>query len=402
VVPRSSQVEEYAGFEVSVQNSFKIARVGGIDIFINWSWLLAFLFLTWGEGQYYDSTFKNWGAGIAYSMGALSALLLFATVLVHELSHSFTARANNLPVRTIYLFIFGGVSNLSQEPETARTELLVAVAGPLASLVISGTFFLLHAVSGGLPSEVGAVLGYLAWVNLVLALFNLIPGFPLDGGRVFRSIVWMVTKNLRKATRIATVVGSGVGYLFILGGLTEAFVLGQVASGIWLAFIGWFLHGAAGATYQQAAVDQLLTGVQVADVMDRVFTTVPPDMPIESLVYRHLLSENQRALPVADEDGAFLGLITLADVREVARPDWTLVPAERVMVPQDRVLSVGPDDSLRDAMRLMAENDVNQLPVLQNGRLVGMLDRSHVLQYLHVRKSVVKARERLGSGSPGG
>ena len=290
-----------------------------------------------GQSDYYNRLFPKWGAGMALAIGALSALLLFVTVLIHELAHSFTARANALPVHTIYLFIFGGVSNLSQEPQTPRTELLVAVAGPLASIVLSGLFYLLYLVTGALPTEVGAVLGYLAWVNLVLALFNLIPGFPLDGGRVLRGIVWLVTKNLRRATRIATTIGSGIGYLFILGGLAEAFIGGDFGSGIWLAFIGWFLHGAASATNQQAVVDHALAGVEVADVMDRVYTSVPPDTPIESLVYRHILTENQRAVPVEGEDGRFLGLVTLADIREVARGDWSLVPVERVMVPLERV-----------------------------------------------------------------
>jgi len=199
-----------------MRNSFKVGTIGGINIYVNYTWLIAVAFLTWSLGDYYATTFAGWSQGTAYVLGAVSAILLFVTVLIHELSHSFTARARGLPVHEITLFIFGGVSSLTREPDTPRTELLVAVAGPLASLALSGIFFLLHALTGGGPSEVSAVLGYLASVNLILALFHLVPGFPLDGGRVLRATVWQITGNFRRATRIATSAGQGIGYLFLI------------------------------------------------------------------------------------------------------------------------------------------------------------------------------------------
>lgn len=370
-----------------MNNSFRVARIGGIDIFVNWTWLLAVAFITWSLGSFYHQQFAGWSISTAYIVGLISAVLLFVTVLIHELSHSFTARANGLPVKTIYLFIFGGVSNLSQEPQTPRIELLVAIAGPLASLVLAGIFYLLHAAVGSSSSQVGAVLGYLASVNLILAIFNLIPGFPLDGGRVLRAIIWLITGSLRRSTQIASNVGNGIGYLFILGGVLEAaFVSGGLVPGIWLAFIGWFLHNAATATYQQAVMDNVLLGVEVGNVMDHIQITVPPDTPVDALIYRHILDDNQRAVPVVSEDGGLRGLVTLADARHVPRQEWTLLPVSRIMTPAERLCTVSPDDSLRDALRILAENSYHQLPVVANGRLVGMLNRAHVLQYLHMRR----------------
>jgi Zn-dependent protease/predicted transcriptional regulator len=371
--------------------SFKIATIGGIQISINWSWLLAFAFFTWSLGAYYNNTFHTWGSGTAYLVGALSTILLFVTVLLHELGHSFTARSLGLPVNSITLHIFGGVSSLTQEPKSPRIEFQITIAGPLVSLILAGVFYLLHAAVGGTSSEVVAVLGYLASVNLILGIFNLIPAYPLDGGRVLHSIVWAVTGNMGRATRIATTVGKFFGYLFIAGGLIEALVYGQFASGIWLSFIGWFLTNAADASYQQAIMDQGLQHVDVGDVMDHVTTEVPPTAPVQSLVSNHFLDASRRAVPVQGTDGSLLGLVTLADLRHLAQADWPSTSVDVIMTPASKLRTVTPTDSLRQAIQLMADNRYHQLPVMDDGRLVGMLDRNHVMQYLH-RKAPMARR----------
>lgn len=368
-------------------NSFRIFRIAGIDIFINWTWLLALAFITWSLGDFYHTQF-HWTSGTAYIVGAISAVLLFVTVLLHELAHSLTARSLGLPVNSITLFIFGGVSNLTREPDNPRTELLVAIAGPLTSLVLAGIFYLLHAALASGPNEVSAVLGYLASVNALLAIFNLIPGFPLDGGRVFRAIVWMITHNLRRATHIASNVGQVIGYLFIIAGILEAFVLGQFASGIWLAFIGWFLHNAASASYQQAVMEGVFRGVDVRDVMDPSPVPVPAWTTVDALVYHHMLNENQRAIPVTGRDGSFEGLVTLADVRHLPRDQWNTTQVSQVMMPIAKLRGVAPDTDLRTAMQILAENSYHQLPVIQDGQLAGMLNRAHVLQWLHMREQL--------------
>jgi Zn-dependent protease/CBS domain-containing protein len=376
-------------------NGTRVFSIGGIDIYVNWSWIIAIAIVTWSVGDFFHATFPAWSTGTAYVLGFVSGLLLFATVLIHELAHSFTARANGLPVNTITLFIFGGVSNLTREPQTPRIEFLVAIAGPLTSLVLSGVFYVLYLALRGTSTELGAVLGYLASVNLILAIFNLIPGFPLDGGRVLRSIVWGVTGNLRRATHIASNIGDGFGYLFIIAGLLEAFVGGDVVAGIWLAFIGWFLHNAATASYQQALMDRVLLGVEVRTVMDAAPVGVGPSVPVSEAVEGYMMPRGTRALPVNGPDGSLLGLLTLADVQRVPRGQWDTTPAGSIMIPADGLRTTVPDAGLRDALALMAEHNFNQLPVVANGRVVGMLNRGHVLQWIHMREMLAE-RQKAG------
>jgi Zn-dependent protease/CBS domain-containing protein len=371
----------------------KVFSVGGIGIYVNWSWIIAIAIVTWSVGDSFHATYPSWSLGTAYLLGFLSGLLLFVTVLLHELAHSFTARALGLPVNTITLFIFGGVSNLTQEPQTPRIEFLVAVAGPLTSLVLSGVFFLLYGALQGTSTELTAVLAYLAFVNLILAIFNLIPGFPLDGGRVLRSVVWGITGNLRRATHIASNIGDGFGYLFIVAGLLEAFVGADVVAGIWLAFIGWFLHNAATASYQQALMDRALHGVDVRNVMDPAPVGVGPSLPIAGAVEGYMMPRGARAIPVNGPDGSLLGLVTLTDIQHVPRDAWDTTPVSQVMVPADRLQTTVPDAGLREALAAMAEHNYNQLPVIANNRVVGILNRGHVLQWIHMREMLADRQE---------
>ncbi|HLJ66015.1 MAG TPA: site-2 protease family protein [Chloroflexota bacterium] len=373
-------------------NTIRVARIAGIDIFIHWSWLIIFALLTLSLGDFYYSHFHSWNALTAYLVAAISALLLFVTVLLHELAHSITARHLKLPVHSITLYLFGGVSSLTQEPQSPRTELLVTMAGPLTSFAVSGVCWVLFLLARGAPSEIQAILNYLAVINLLLGVFNLIPGFPLDGGRVLHAIIWIITKNRRRATQIASAVGQGIGYLFIVLGLWEAFFLGDVTGGIYLAFIGWFLQNAASVTNQQVVLEQSLTGVDVRDVMDPPPAGVDPSTPIAVLVDRHMLGENQRAVPVVDETGALLGLVTLGDVRHVDRQEWAFVPVSRIMQPRDRLRTVGAQDHLAQALQALAENNYHQLPVMEDGHMIGVLNRAHVVQYLTIRRQL----ERTG------
>jgi CBS domain-containing protein len=254
----------------------------------------------------------------------------------------------------------------------------------LTSLILSGVFYLLHAAAGGGSSEVSAVLGYLASVNLILAIFNLLPAFPLDGGRVFRSIVWGITGSMSRATRIATTVSRVIAYLFIGGGFVEAFVLGQFGSGLWLAFIGWYLYNSASASAQQAAMDQVLRGVEVADVMEPAPAPVAPTTLLQYLVFEHLLDGSHRAAVVQGADGALVGLATLSDLRQVRQEDWTDTSVSEIMTPAARLRTVAPTEDLREAIGILADNRYHQLPVAERGRVVGMLNRDHIMQYLHL------------------
>jgi CBS domain-containing protein len=240
-------------------------------------------------------------------------------------------------------------------------------------------------VSGG-SSELSAVLGYLASVNLILAIFNLIPAFPLDGGRVFRSIAWAITGSMARATRIATTVSKVIASLFIAAGLVEALLGGNFVGGLWLAFIGWFLYNSSTASSQQAVVDQMLRGVDVADVMDPAPAAIAPTTPVQSLVFDHLLDGSHRAAAVQGPDGSLLGLVTLSDLRHLRQEDWGTTPVSEIMTPASKLSTVKPSDDLREAINLLAANRYHQLPVLEQAHMVGILDRDHVLQFLQLRR----------------
>jgi CBS domain-containing protein len=233
---------------------------------------------------------------------------------------------------------------------------------------------------------VSAVLGYLASVNLILALFNLIPAFPLDGGRVLRSLAWAITGRMTRATRLATQLSRVLASLLIGAGVLEALVFGQLVSGLWLAFIGWYLATAATSSAQQAVLDQVLRGVDIRAVMDPAPAGIVPTTPVQSLVFDHLLDGSQRAVAVQDPAGALLGLVTLSDLRHLRQEDWTTTPVRRIMTPAATLRTVRPEEDLRQAIGLLAANHYHQLPVVERDRVAGMLNRDHVMQYLQLRQ----------------
>ena len=307
---------------------FKIMTIGGIDIKVHWSWAIILLLVTFQLAVgYFPLQMPGESEVLYWGLGLIAALLLFLSVLLHELSHSFTAKARGLKVRDITLFIFGGVSNIEQEPKTALDEFLVAVVGPLTSLILAAVFFGLEQVVSPPVHQVGAgaaaVLQYMAFINFLLGLFNLIPGFPLDGGRVLRSIVWGLTRNLPTATRVAGFIGQLVAYGFIFWGLYQTFFLSDF-SGLWLAFIGWYLLSAAQQSVAGTVMRESLRGMTVGQVMEPVPQVAAPHMTIAQLLTQFILPYNLRAVPVA-EDGRLAGIVTLGDIKDVPQDQWGTV-----------------------------------------------------------------------------
>src|SRR5215212_10989162 len=254
--------------ELAMESSFRIARIRGIDIGVHYTWLLAFGLVSWSlAGGYFPQNYPGWGRNLYWTVGILAALMLFVSVLIHELSHSFVAQARGLQVHSITLFIFGGVSNIASESEDPQDEFLVAVVGPVSSLALAGLFWVGARVVPNDTSPLDAVLHYLFTVNLMLAVFNILPGFPLDGGRVLRAILWGTTKSMVRGTVIASVVGQVVAFLFIGYGIWQVFIDRDFLSGVWIGFIGWFLNSAAEATRRQVQVQEGFRGVKVGSVM---------------------------------------------------------------------------------------------------------------------------------------
>ena len=374
--------------------SFRLGKIAGIEIDINVSWIIILVLLTVSLATgWFPQLYPGWSIATYWVVSLISALLLFVSVLLHELSHSLVARRRGLAVKNITLFIFGGVSNIEQEPKSPGVEFQMAVVGPLTSLLIGAVCYLLLLPLRGTHSPLESILFYLAATNILLGLFNLIPGFPLDGGRVLRSIVWKITGSLAKATRVASLSGQIIAYLFIFWGLWQLFG-GDVLDGIWIGFIGWFLLSAAQSANTQVALQSALRGVTVAEVMNPTPPTVPANISLQKLTDEYFLPHGLRCALVMQGD-RLAGLITLSDIRHVPREQWGYIPVSQAMIPVERLHVVSPQQGLNDVLPLMAGRDVNQLPVVQNGVPVGIVSRDAILRYLEVQRS-------LGPGAPKG
>ncbi|MBA2447438.1 MAG: site-2 protease family protein [Chloroflexi bacterium] len=372
--------------ELAMESSFRIARIRGIDIGVHYTWLLAFGLVSWSlAGGYFPQNYPGWGRPLYWTVGILAALMLFVSVLIHELSHSFVAQARGLQVHSITLFIFGGVSNIKSDTEDARDEFLVAVVGPISSLILAGIFWLAAQAIPGTRGPLDASLNYLAIVNLMLAVFNILPGFPLDGGRVLRAIIWGATGSVGRATRIASLVGQGLAFLFIGYGLFQI-LEGDFLNGLWIGFIGWFLNSAAEATRRQVAAEEGFRGVRVADVMVADPPMVSPALSVRELVDEHVLRAGRRAMPVA-QDGRIVGLVSLTDVKHLPQEEWSRNSVGAIMT-RPPLRTIGPREEISRALAMLIEQDVNQLLVVENGAILGMLSRGDVMRFLQLRKEL--------------
>jgi Zn-dependent protease/CBS domain-containing protein len=365
-----------------MKGSLRIARIAGIDIRIHYTWILIFVLITWSLAvSYFPTEYPGWDGAVYWITSMVAALLLFVSVLIHELAHSIIAKSRGLPVKSITLFLLGGISNLENEPENPGLEFMVAISGPLSSLALAGIFWGVGISGMAEPEPVKATVNYLVIINILLAAFNILPGFPLDGGRVLRSIIWGTTGNLQKATNIASVVGQVFGWLMIALGVFWA-LGGNLMSGIWLIFIGWFLNGSAEAARRELELRSLWLNVRVASVMNDRPEIIEPQEPIEKLVNEIYLKRGLRSAPVID-DGKLAGIVTLSDLRRVPQDEWRATPVSRAMT-RLPLHTVQPQDSMSVAVKLMAEQGINQLPVVVQDRLVGMLCRADVIRYVQV------------------
>jgi Zn-dependent protease len=369
-----------------LHNSLRLFTIAGIEVGVHYSWLIIFGLLTWSLGGY---LFPQLLPGLAplegWLMGGVAAVLLFVAVLVHELAHSFVAKAQGLQARSITLFIFGGVSNLAGEAKKPSTEFLVAIVGPLASFVLAGLSYLV--VLAAPDPRIGLVAAYLVFVNTVLGLFNLVPGFPLDGGRVLRAIVWTATGSVRRATEVAATVGKLVAYGMFGLGVYMFLVDDNVIGGLWMAAIAWFLHNAASTSVAQLVFETRLRRVRAGDIVRRDEAAVPPGLTVAELIDDHLLPRNRRAMPVID-NGRLVGMVTVSDIRQVPAAERGRVTVAQVMGGRDGLVTIDAGARVQDAVELLAEHDFEQLPVLEGGRPVGMLTRADVLRQLQLREAL--------------
>jgi Zn-dependent protease/predicted transcriptional regulator len=367
-----------------MDRTLRIGRILGIEIRLDYSWFIAFALVAWSlVRHYFPATHPGWSMGVYWAMGAVTALLFFGSVLAHEMAHSLVSQAHGVPVRDITLYIFGGGAQIEEEPRSARGQLLMALAGPFASLGLAGLFGLLWLAILPASPQLHALAGWLAWINAGVGLFNLIPGFPLDGGRVLRAAIWGITGDLRRATQIAARVGQVVAAGLILWGIWHIF-RGNWANGAWIAFIGWFLDDAARASQRQVTLQDMLAGHAAREVMMTDCPRIARDLPLDVVVERVALPSGRRCFPVMEDDRV-LGLLTLHDIKKVPRERWATTRVEEVMIPLHELKMVAPGDDLAFVFERMAAEDVNQFPVMEDGTLLGMVARNNVLAFLRTR-----------------
>jgi Zn-dependent protease/predicted transcriptional regulator len=378
-----------------VRAQIKLVRLFGVELGLHYSWFIIAVLIVFSLGDHFHLIHPAWSSTVVWSISVAAGVLFFVFLFAHELSHALVAKARGLPIHKITLFALGGMAQIEKEPERASTEFWMGIIGPITSFVIGVVLLAVAAALGwrwswSWSSEAHtpgvAMLVWLGRINIALAVFNMIPGFPLDGGRVLRAIIWGITKSADRSTQIAARIGQLVGVGFILYGILE-FFHNEAFGGLWLAFIGWFLMNAAGASYMQLKASNALAGVSVGQVMSQDCQAVEGHISLQDFVDHFLLRTGRRCFLVVD-NGRPLGLITPVEVRQVPRDDWAVTSVQAAMKPLERIHSVTPETPVMNAMEVMAREDVNQLPVVSDGHLAGILSRAHVLELLRARSEM--------------
>lgn len=367
------------------EGGISIGKLLGIQIKLHYSWFIVFGLITWAlAANYFPTEYPHWSQITYLGIGLITSLLFFLSVLLHELAHSIVAQHSGIPIQSITLFVFGGVSQITKEPEQPSTEFRMALAGPLTSLIIGGIFWGIWAGLRDISEPLTGLCFWLGWINVTLAGFNLIPGFPLDGGRILRSILWWRRGNLRNATRTASTIGRVIGYIFIFCGIWWIFT-GHWINGLWIAFIGWFLENSAVGSYRQVAISDILKGHRVWEVMTQDCPTVSPVVTVDQLIHDYILNNaGRRCFPVV-ANNQLVGLITIQDIQKIPPSSRLTKTVGEVMTPFEKLKWVQPGDDLSEVLNILTVDNLNQLPVIANGNIVGMVARDNLLSFIRIR-----------------
>lgn len=357
--------------------SIRLGKILGIPFGVNYSWFIIFILITLSLTTQFRHLHPGWTYAEHVSFGVVTSLLFFASVLLHELGHSVVALRYTIPVKSITLFVFGGVAQIGKEPEKPMHEFNIAIAGPIVSGALSVLFYLLMFVTYNIWEGVSSLGEWLGGINFVLAVFNLIPGFPLDGGRVLRAIAWKLTDSYERATTIAAASGQFFAYAFIAYGVFQA-LTGNFFSGLWVGFIGWFLLNAAQASTMQLQFRSALKGITAGDVMVQECTRLPGTASVAELVEHYMLKTGVRCSMVVDGEH-FRGLVTLHEIKQVPREQWATTSLEAIMLPEERLAEVTPDTPIDAVLQRMNDENISQVPVVKDGRLLGVIGRDRLL-----------------------
>ncbi|MCJ7663442.1 MAG: site-2 protease family protein [Desulfobacterales bacterium] len=367
-----------------MRTSWRIFTVFGIEIRIDSSWILIFGLVTWALARnYFPSQYPHWPHEQYWLVGLITSLLLFSSVLAHELTHSLVARSRGEEVRSITLFLFGGVAEITEEPGTPAKEFIIALVGPLSSVIIAALFFGVWHVMQGISEPIAASARYLSIINGILALFNMIPGFPLDGGRVLRAIAWKWTGDVKRATRIASVAGQVIAFLLIFFGISQI-LRGYFFDGLWTALIGWFIHSAAVRGYRHTLMKETLKDVRAKDLMDTAFETIDGSISVQELIEDHILQKKERSFLIT-EKGELAGIVCLEDVKAVTADKRHATTIREIMTPRDKLEAVSPEADGNQILAKLASGKIHQVPVIEGGKIKGLVCRADILDFIHLR-----------------
>jgi len=372
-----------------LESSLHIATVRGIRIGVHYTWLIIFFLLSSSLLTFFQESHPEWTTVTAMAVATVTTLLFFLSIILHELGHSLVAIARGIRVNAITLFIFGGVAQTERESPTAATEFWIAIAGPVVSICLAGLFYMLEIWLAPLGDTVTEACSWLARINFILAIFNMIPGFPLDGGRVFRAIIWMLTGNAMKGMNWAVFGGKMFAYFLMIMGMFSVLTTGMLINGLWFIGIGWFLLNAAEASGRAYVLGHLGKGVTVKNVMQVDLPTVEGRVSVYDWVHDDVLVSNQRAYMVT-EQGRYSGLVTLSDTNKVPHDQWSGLPVHEVMTPLRHLYTVKTTSSISDVMALMQQYSLNQVPVIEAGHIVGWIDRQRLLTVMQVHGEVAE------------
>ena len=365
-----------------LESSLRIGAIAGIRIGVHYTWLIIFALMSTSLYTLFVQEHADWSKGVAASTAVVTSLLFFISIILHELGHSLVAIARGIRVRAITLFIFGGVAQTEKEADTPATEFWIAIAGPLVSFVLAALFYFLERLFMPISAAAAESMGWLASINTMVALFNLIPGFPLDGGRVFRALVWGLTGDITKGMRWAVMSGRMVAYSLMALGLLVTMKTGLVLNGLWMLGIGWFVLIAAEASGRGFAINRILGAVLVRTAMQHDVPYVAAAMRVADWVDTHVLPTGRRAFLVK-QDHTVVGLVTMNDCNKVDRDAWSTTSIHEVMTPAARLHTVTPDTDLAEVLRNMGFYSFNQVPVVDQGEIIGWIDRERILEILH-------------------
>lgn len=369
-----------------MESSLGIGKIFGIPIRVHFTWIIVFVLITATLIAYLPvpEPYVLWYRVVG---GIVASLLFFISIIVHELAHSLVAIKNNIPVKDITLFVFGGVSRISKEANRPVIEILIALVGPLASIAIAGIYSVIYFALSGVDTLLATLALWLAYINAFMAMFNLIPGFPLDGGRILRSIIWRNTGDYLRGTRTATIVGRIIGYIFIVGGLGVMFITNEWISGLWLAFVGWFLETSAIISYREASLRDALHSFTARDIMDTNFPSTTGDTTIQQIVHRSMLTTGNKWFMVVS-DHKLEGLISLRNIKNVPQAQWRSTTVKNVMISQNSLFTVHPSHDALYVLENMEEKNLLHVPVLDDNNIIGVISYDNLLRLPKIRSDL--------------